>query len=404
MRTKTICLLGLIAIIAACKSSEIRVVHVGESKEFEDNYQVYALPKTVVYITIQVTKTVMEPGPYYQYSKKYVGIEDVIKKRTETWRISDIRFDYYAEPDADHFYLVHSKKMPITNCLTLTPEGLIAGINVASPIVPEEPALKPYLHLTPVANDILPFTDLSIKKYISKEDKTLYKRVIQDSVSVRVPVTNQTVDQKTIEEKAEEAADFIFKLRKRHFKLLAGVADEYPNNAGMINDKFPDGESVKFMHEKLEELESNYLDLFIGRTATTVVEYYFQYTPDNEPTASLDLCRFSTVAGIIASTEKEGEPITIRATKTGHTQKLKDDLLLKKPTEAKDDCGFFYRVPEYGSIELILGKHEIARQQILIAQFGVINSLPVEFLKDNHFQVLFYPELGAIKQIAIIKN
>jgi hypothetical protein len=41
------------------------------------------------------------------------------------------------------------------------------------------------------------------------------------------------LNQKTLEEKAQEAALFIFKIRKRRFKLLAGQYDVFPEEQAL---------------------------------------------------------------------------------------------------------------------------------------------------------------------------
>jgi hypothetical protein len=55
-------------------------------------------------------------------------------------------------------------------------------------------------------------------------------------------------DIKSLEEKAEEAAAFIYKLRKRRFKLLVG--QEQP---------VPDGNALDISIRELDELEKEYL-------------------------------------------------------------------------------------------------------------------------------------------------
>ena len=70
---------------------------------------VYTLPQTALKITVTSSKEGRKAGPYYQYAKKFVGTEDVVKEDAEVWTINSVNVVPFGKPDKKARYLMQLK-------------------------------------------------------------------------------------------------------------------------------------------------------------------------------------------------------------------------------------------------------------------------------------------------------
>ncbi len=75
---------------------------------------VYTLPITSLEIEVTAKRTVSKAGPYYQYAKKFIGTDKVIKQDAESWTITDVTVTPYGVPDKDNRYLMQLKSGALT--------------------------------------------------------------------------------------------------------------------------------------------------------------------------------------------------------------------------------------------------------------------------------------------------
>ena len=97
----------LIAGISCKTQHPLRVQHV---RNLEAGHTLqgfyYALPRTVLIVDVTVVKTTETPGPYAQYAEKFLGLEDVITDKAQTYEIREVSISQYAEPDPAEYYFV----------------------------------------------------------------------------------------------------------------------------------------------------------------------------------------------------------------------------------------------------------------------------------------------------------
>ncbi len=117
--TKNSFIFVLVLLLAGCSSS-LKVTNVNNAFVAEKNAQIYALPKNLVRVKVEVTQIIERRGPYYQFAAKYLGTKDIIKQDQTKWRISGIKVQTYTVPDYNHFYVVenNSKNSRIINFFT----------------------------------------------------------------------------------------------------------------------------------------------------------------------------------------------------------------------------------------------------------------------------------------------
>ena len=395
---KKIIYIALIVLItSACASKKVvnsnfNVINIKNDTSFSQNALIYALPKTVLKINVELTKIQSFSGPYYQYAKKYLRIDNgVIFADNVSYDISNIDIDSYSEPDTNCLFLVKSQNNDVANFLNLSQSGLILSINKNVDIDKEKQTTNFYNDND--ESDFF-FINQSVKKNLQEINQKAYKIVKTDTSSVKMPVTKRYTVVKSTELKAEEAANYIIKIRKRKFKLISGMYE-----------KFPDGEAVNRMIDELDKLEKDYLSLFIGKTIETKKEYIFNYIPDESLMTNQNiLFYFSSDKGIlinknyinrnVVNKQIGGYPIIIDVENLNLINKFKREFY--EPDF--QTTGFFYRIPDYGNVRIINGNNVIASKKILIAQFGKLCSLPSNLIRNN-YSIEFYKDYGSIKSV-----
>ena len=95
---------------------------------------VYTLPVTALDVEVTAVKETRKAGPYYQYAKKYVGTDKVVKDDAEVWTISSVKVRPYGMPDPDAKYLMQLKP-GATTYIGVDSDGMLLSINKA-PVIP----------------------------------------------------------------------------------------------------------------------------------------------------------------------------------------------------------------------------------------------------------------------------
>jgi len=321
---------------------------------------VYGLPQTVIKITVGMTEVKTYRGPYYRFAEKYMGIEGVPTQDKTEWFVSEVDVATTEEVDPDQYYMIQCVKGQVNydQLLELTSEGLIldlarlysqAGIHYQD-LQSKEPAVI--------------YTDLSVKRNIELSTDTLYKTILTDSTFIKVPVLKKQLMSKTIDEKAEEAANFIIKTRKRRFKLMAGQYDFYPS-----------GPALEFGVNRLDAIEREYLSLFIGKTLRFEHCFVFYYVPQpGEVFENVELLEYSG-SGVRREITGEGKVVSLLITNLNKTGNL--DALGN--TMAKDSLNtLYYRIPDMAELEIQDGGKTMIKQRFLVSQYGKVLTLPAE--------------------------
>ncbi|HBF87856.1 MAG TPA: hypothetical protein DDX39_04360 [Bacteroidales bacterium] len=384
---KIISVVLLIFAISACTS--VKVVNVNEAEKYYDGGIIYSLPETVLQIDVELKKTTYIRGPFFEYAEKYLNINNVIKKNHTEWEIINVDINSIAEPDYNNYFVLKSNNKTIMNGLTLNEKGVIESINLVSksPKSVESDNLiidiaKPEIEAQ--------FTDLSIKRNINELQDTVYKKVKQDTSFVRVPIIRKQLEKKSINEKAEEAANFIIKLRKRRFKVLTAQTETQISGTG----------SVQSMIAELDKLEEEYLSLFIGKKYEETIIKNFTYTPNKSKDLNVSiLFNLSKENGIVSKEDQSSQQVIVKVINDGKTKVIDSYLAKKEEEKTKEIKGLVYRIPDLASVQVLLGEDVIARKKLLVAQFGTLTTLPETILKNKNVQIRFNPLFGNIEQI-----
>lgn len=361
-------LIGIVLIVS-CSKKPIQVTSAEGATFLNTKGLVYALPRTILKFNVIATKTIVVPGPYCLFAQKYLGVNDVPLKKMEEWTINNIDISTNIESDPTTFYAVIPGDNTKVDFLKVCNTGLIipiSGFTVNSTSIKDfkvnETESKTY------------FTDLSTSPFIASEKTTYYSKVKHDSVFVRVPIQKEMIVEKNIEEKARDAADFIFTLRKRRADFLSVDADHNLN-----------GDGLKIALDEINRLEQEYLSLFIGKSFTESVIRSFEYVPSQPEGESSIIFRFSVTKGILPSSDLSGNPILLKTSPETIPESYKvffQSISMEKDKPLNDVI--YYRIPISASISISDGKNEVLTRRVSICQYGPLVRMPIKFMiKDS---------------------
>jgi hypothetical protein len=333
--------------------TKIAVNNVNDTGSLQTASFIYALPQTIIDIHVTAEEITIIPGPYEKYAEKYLGIQNVPAKTQKIWNIKKLEMRKHAEADADYIYAIRGindpDNSPWLNRL-IKDSMILSAVNFSSNQV--------YQYFYPAITADLPYTDLSIKRNFEAEKEIEVSRVMPDTNYQTKPDSRNALKEKTLEQKAEEAANFLLKLKKRRFKLVAG---QYEN--------MPEGEAMTEALKELSRIEKEYLSLFIGKQIITDIQRNFQFTPaTGKETDRVVLFRFSPDEGYIDARETNGIPVMLEYNVLNKTKGLEQYKVPQKPSGNI----LFYRIADQVAFKLFAGEQIWAEAMYPVFQCGVL--------------------------------
>ena len=161
--------------------------------------------------------------------------------------------------------------------------------------------------------------------------------------------------------------------------------------------KMADGESFKLIIQQLDEQEAALTALFMGTTQTETIVKHFDYIPVEEVTNDI-VFRISDLYGIVKPENLSGAPVylSLKITEEGELPIDNKGNIKKMPKNA-----VAYAIPGKAEVILSDGKKMLFKENLPIAQFGVVFGLDPSIFTDKKAPscATFYPQTGAIRQI-----
>ena len=324
-----------------------------------NNYGVvYSLPKTSVVVTLKIKKTVYKRGEFYQYSQRYLNIDPITESRTQ-YSIEDVVIDNVGVANPEQSYMVVFNPKSVAPFVELTEDGLIAAINTDADIIQKTKITLPEADEAP----------LNARRFLSEE----------------VLAAGSTGKQ------AELVSRQIFDLRRSKNDILIGEADNMP----------PDGEAYKIVISQINNQEKALSELFTGSTQSEYFTKQLTIIPENNDIDRLVIGRFSEKLGLVDSDNLAGAPIYLSLkSKIPVANQFMNDKE-RAAFEKKLADGVVYNIPAKAQLSLEFNNKTLYNQEIDVVQYGVQDVLTKRMLdnKKQPIKVLFFPNLGAIKQI-----
>lgn len=173
----------------------------------------------------------------------------------------------------------------------------------------------------------------------------------------------------------DEITSEIFNIRKKRLELLAG------------------GSATAEALKALDELEANYMSLFMGKRETREVVKTISFIPEKAD-ESIVLFRFSANDGITAKNNVSAIPYIVE---------LKNIYVPKKDAQQAGNSrpvpSLSYREPAVADLCLLKGKETVMTVRSVIPQLGFIKQFPLDVINNEGISIDFYPQYGSIKGI-----
>lgn len=363
-------IIGIIMIIAVCISisAQNRVIQLPADSGLlpQTNGFYYRLPKTAFKVDVTISRTNLIKGYYTDYAEKLLGLSNVIQNNETSYTLKNVAVSPVTIPDSTHLFYVE-----------LTPRQ-----------VKNQFLSKLYQNATPYNNQVfassftitstqLPdfFKNYSAITYVEKEDHYVETQIIEGVVT-EVPVSKTKMVTKSVEQKAQEAADFIIQIRKDKYDLTAGV-QEVPYSK----------EALALMITELNQWETNYLDLFTGISIDDELHFTFLVIPKDEEDSLIPLFSIDPQNGLLqgAATQPEQTYFLKITPQLSHDKWTQ--LMSEKAKEEKyvANNGYCLRKAAPALLSLIHHRKEIHIWGIYnIFQLGIIETLPA---KTDEFDI-----------------
>ncbi len=370
----------LLGFHSCISTSEFQVSKVGEEPSKTVERTVYVLPRTVLEVTVNYEKESRIPGIYRKYTDRLFGIEGYITEPSVSYKITNVKVKPISEPDPQQYFSINLLRgsFDSRNYLRLNQSGFIVDpsmmiingnylrLNQSGFIV--DPSMM-IINDSKFSkdNDLLEppyFTDFSIKGNLKEVTDTLFKTIIRDTSYVKIPIVRKQQEAKTIDQKAEEAANLIYRIRRRRFRLLEGSLDV-----------FPEGDALNISLRELNQLEKEYLELFLGKTVKQGFTRSFMIVPkESSVNQVFEIAKFSQQVGLLEKESSNGEKLSLQINNLGTLNALKNSAISSKLYTKNN---LYYRLPEVSEVIVSLNKDMLFESRMSIYQTGVLLSLPL---------------------------
>lgn len=371
---------------ALCTFAQIKVFPMSDTEVLiKKNAFMYYLPQTTLEIKIKVTTETLVPGPYSKYAEKYLCIKNVATSSVSDVKIENIDINEIAQPDPNACFMVVCDREANLN---YNSRGVIVGYNCGEESVGYQYAESHFSKKTDIATPL--FTDYGVKQNFTKNTDTTYKVVEVDSVFQKIPIYNKVIISKDEEMKAEEAANYIIKIRKRLFKVLTAQFD---------TDTPPT--DIEIMVNELKNMENRYLELFVGKIERETREYVFYYTPQPDLSEEkIPICYITDNDEVVEKKVENSEPVYL-VLKNAQVTKDVDNFYGRQYTLKKKEknMGLYYRIPSDISLSVDFDDFTYYKSVVAIPQCGYLGHLPAELFKNKNIKVAFDEKYGSIKGI-----
>jgi len=320
---------------------------------------IYSLPKTSFVITLLVKKSTYQRGDFYPYAKSYLGLENPIIENRVRFTLEDFAVVNRGFADKNSSFMVEFRARSYEPFLYLREDGAIVSVNAE----PED--------------------ETSTEMVIPKGESS--------SGNSRRFLSQETLMAGSTAKQAELVARQIFDLRRSRNDILTGEAESMP----------PDGDAYNVVMGEIAMQEKALTELFAGSIESEYFLKSYTIIPDEKDMEREVIARFSEKLGPLDAENLAGEPLYLSLrNKTPKVELQLSERDLKR-LEDKFSQGLVYNIPGKADLTLEFRNRQINNSEVDVVQYGSQDVLTKNMFENmkQPIKVLFYPELGAIKQI-----
>lgn len=320
---------------------------------------IYSLPKTSFEIILLVKKSTYQRGEFYPYAKSYLGVENPITENSVSYTLEEVEVVNKGIANKNNSFMVEFRDKSYEPFVYLREDGVIVTVNAA------------------------PTPAQSSEMIIPKGESS--------SVNPRRFLSQETLMAGSTAKQAELVARHIFDLRRSRTDILTGEAESMP----------PDGTAYKVVMDEIDTQEKALSALFTGSIETEYFLRSYTVIPDENDLERTVIARFSEKLGPVDADNLAGEPLYFSLkNKTPKVELQLSERDLER-LEEKFNEGLVYNIPGKATLTLEFKNKLLKNMEVDVVQYGSQDVLTKRMFEnmEQPIKILFYPELGAIKQI-----
>lgn len=357
MKIRTI--FATVALLSAALNAPAQQTRMLTADKHNEYGLVYRLPVTALRIDVTARHTVEKAGPYYQYAKKFIGTDNVIKADAEKWEITSVKVTPYGVPDNEGECLMQVKPGSLTS-VCVAGDGMLLGINTGAespvlPVVPEEGVLE----------------QGNVRAYLQYVD--------EDFLASQSGM-----------KQAQTLAENIMEVRDAKISLTRGTAETMPS----------DGRQLELMLNSLGAQEAAMTAAFTGLRTNAEVTRSFTLVPGQE--GKQVLFRMSDFGGFRDTDDYSGVPVyaDVKVTRRG---KLPVDAKGEEKKLPKD--AVLYNLPGAAQVTLTCDGKTLWSGELEFAQYGMRFGLQPGLFSDKKSRswATFDPATGALEELGTVE-
>ena len=343
---------GIVRMFVIAALAALPVSVSAQKVEDPEAYVTYSLPSTTLMLDVEAVQEHFYAGPYARYAEKYLGIK-VRQKDEVTSKITSISLTPYVEADLNRRYsLAVKKNAPDVSFLKLTAAGLVS--------FPDGNFGQEQVWRFPTAG-IADFSSKGVSSNLTSEATTLYRNDRKESAYNKVSVQQNMVVEKSLEQKASEAAKMIVSLREKKLQIVTGDTDATYS-----------GEAMGAAIDELTRLEDEYLSLFVGYSESNSHKMTFEVVPDGSKENQMYMAfRVSDTAGLVPADNLSGRPVVMEIVPAALGEAPVESQANTKVQSVK------YLIPAVCTVKIKDGSELLMQRRIPVYQLGVLGSMPV---------------------------
>ena len=317
-----------------------------------EGYLTYSLPSTTIVVEVEAVQEKFYAGPYARYAEKYLGIKARQKNET-TYQITMLNLKPLVEADQSRRYSIPVRKSAVdATFLKLSSQGLIsmADGTFGDATVWRFPKSG--------KGD---FAERGVSSNLKSESATLYRNQKTESEYNRIAVQQNMVVEKTMEQKAAEAAEMIIRLREQRLQIVTGDTDATYS-----------GEAMGAAIEEMTRLEKEYMSLFVGYSDFQEQKMSFDITPSAERESQMYVAfRISDTAGLVPADNLSGKPVVMEIIPQNVSDpQVGEEVKSKTPL-------VHFLIPAVCTVRVKEGADILIQSRLPIYQLGREGSMPV---------------------------
>lgn len=343
----------LLATVFVHGYSQITVSKITDNSTISpDNGFIYSLPKTVFRIDIVYEKLEKIKGPLSEYSEEYLGANDFISSDLTEYNLVDVNLSTFEESDPDELYYV---KFPLERSkdakaisFSLSEIGGLLAYNTEQQIsISNTEIISDQTLIFEKGDKAFPYMSQYNKQ---KKTDTIIRTINIDTVTINRFLFKSSWVDKSTDDKAKEAALQIERIRESRYNLISGYQE--------VNY----GSSIIYMDAQMSKLETQYLELFLGREIKTIEKETFFFVPGKNNTGG-ELLRFD-----------DGKSVRIKITPNS-----KSDILPLVSNSIVNSV--FYRLPASSNVEVNSNGKNYFTGRYIVNQLGTISTVSLDNTK-----------------------